>query len=144
VYETKLLNYILIESPTKFNIKKFWRFWDTWGVFVIFVVVAAIFGLMDSKVLQPAQLLSVVNRSSWIAIMAAGMAFAICTGGFDLAAGSMFSLCGALMAGFIMKSGMTPVVSILATFGVALVLSLINGLLISKLKITQALKLGED
>lgn len=120
---------------TKLNIKKFWRFWDTWGVFVIFVIVAAIFGCIDPRVLQGSQLVAVMNRSSWIAVMAAGMAFAICTGGFDLAAGSMFSLCGALLAGFIMKSGMSSIVAILAVIGVALVLSLINGLLISKLKI---------
>lgn len=120
---------------TKLNIKKFWRFWDTWGVFVIFVIVAAIFGCIDPRVLQGSQLVAVMNRSSWIAVMAAGMAFAICTGGFDLAAGSMFSLCGALLAGFIMKSGMSSIVAILAVIGVALALSLINGLLISKLKI---------
>ena len=120
---------------TKLNIKKFWRFWDTWGVFVIFVIVAAIFGCIDPRVLQGSQLVAVMNRSSWIAVMAAGMAFAICTGGFDLATGSMFSLCGALLAGFIMKSGMSSIVAILAVIGVALVLSLINGLLISKLKI---------
>lgn len=120
---------------TKLNVKKFWRFWDTWGVFVIFVIVAAIFGCIDPRVLQGSQLVAVMNRSSWIAVMAAGMAFAICTGGFDLATGSMFSLCGALLAGFIMKSGMSSIVAILAVIGVALVLSLINGLLISKLKI---------
>ncbi len=119
----------------KFNIKKFWMFWDRFGVFVIFAAVAAIFACLDPRVLYPEQLISVMNRSSWIAVMAAGMAFAICTGGFDLSAGSMFSLCGCLVAKFIAQNGMPTGIAIAATIAIALVLSLINGLLITKLKI---------
>lgn len=120
---------------TKLSAKKFWRFWDTWGVLVILVVVAAIFGCIKPQILQGSQLLSVTLRSSWIAVMAAGMAFAICTGGFDLATGSMLSLCGSILARTVMINGLPAGLAILVTVAVALVLSLINGLLITKLKI---------
>ena len=120
---------------TKLNAKKFWRFWDTWGVFVILLVVATIFGCIQPQILQGSQLLSVTLRSSWIAVMAAGMAFAICTGGFDLATGSMLSLCGSILARTVMNNGFSAGLAILVTIVVALVLSLINGLLITKLKI---------
>ncbi len=130
------------KMKTKLNAKKFWMFWDQFGVFVIFVVVAAIFACIDIRVLQGAQLISVLTRSSWIAVMSAGMAFAICTGGFDLAAGSMFSLCGSMLARFMvygLPGGLTGPLStfpaILMTIVAALILSLINGLLITKLKI---------
>ena len=120
---------------TKLNAKKFWMFWDKFGVFVIFVFVAVIFACIDSRVLAPAQLVSVLNRSSWIAVGAAGMAFAICTGGFDLSMGSMFSLCGSMVARFIMINGFSTAAAIALTILIALALSLINGLLITKLKI---------
>lgn len=118
-----------------FNAKKFWMFWDKFGVFVIFVFVAAIFACIDSRVLEPAQLVSVLNRSSWIAVAAAGMTFAICSGGFDLSVGSLMSLSGCLVAKFIMDNGFSTGVAIVLTMVIALTCGLLNGLLITKLKI---------
>lgn len=117
------------------NAKKFWMFWDKFGVFVIFVFVALVFALIDPRVLQPTQLVSVLNRSSWTAIAAIGMTFAICSGGFDLSIGSLMSLCGCLVAKFIMDNGFSTEVAILLTVGIAALCGLLNGLLITKLKI---------
>lgn len=118
-----------------FNVKRFWLFWDKFGVFLIFVFVALIFAAIDIRVLQPSQLVSVLTRSSWVAVAAAGMTFAICSGGFDLSVGSLMSLCGCLLAKFIMDNGFSTEAAIFATLAIAVVCGLVNGLLITKLKI---------
>lgn len=115
--------------------KKFWMFWDVFGVFLIFLLVALIFAVIDIRVLQPTQLLSVLNRSSWTAVAAAGMTFAICSGGFDLSVGSIMSLCGCLVAKLIMDNGFSTELAIILTLLIAVACGLVNGLLITKLKI---------
>ncbi len=115
--------------------KQFWLFWDRFGVFIIFIFVALIFALIDVRVIQPAQLVSVLTRSSWVAVAAAGMTFAICSGGFDLSVGSIMSLCGCALAKLIMENGLPTWLAILVTLGIAVVCGLINGVLITKLKI---------
>lgn len=119
----------------KQTIKKVWLFWDKYGVLIIFVFVAAIFTMIDPRVIQPAQLISVLNRSSWVAVAAAGMTFAICSGGFDLSIGSIMSLSGCMMAKLIMENGLSTGWAILVTIGVAMCCGFVNGILITKLKI---------
>lgn len=120
---------------SKFNAKRFWLFWDKFGVFLIFVVVAVIFAAIDGRVIQPNQLVSVLTRSAWTAVAAAGMTFAICSGGFDLSVGSIYSLCGCIMAKTMMNNGLPTGVAILVALAVAAVCGIINGLLITKVKI---------
>ena len=120
---------------TKFDAKRFWLFWDKFGVFLIFVLVALIFAAIDIRVLQPSQLISVLTRSSWVAVAAAGMTFAICSGGFDLSVGSLMSLCGCLVAKLIMDNGFSTGTAVLLTLLIAVACGLVNGLLITKLKI---------
>lgn len=115
--------------------KRFWLFWDKAGVFIIFLLVAAIFSLIDVRVIQPSQLVSVLTRSSWVAVAAAGMTFAICSGGFDLSVGSIMSLCGCTLAKLIMENGCSTFTAIVLTLLIAAACGLVNGLLITKLKI---------
>lgn len=118
-----------------FNAKKFWLFWDRFGVFLIFLLVAAIFAAIDVRVIQPSQLVSVLTRSSWTAVAAAGMTFAICSGGFDLSVGSIMSLCGCVMAKMMMDNGLPTGAAIGLALLVAALCGVVNGLLITKVKI---------
>lgn len=117
------------------RIKRFWLFWDKFGVVIIFLFVAVIFAAIDARVVQPAQLVSVLNRSSWVAVAALGMTFAICSGGFDLSVGSIMSLSGCVLAKLIMDNGFPAWAAVLAALGIAACCGLFNGLLITKLKI---------
>jgi len=117
------------------RVKQFWLFWDRFGILVILIFVAAVFAIIEPRVILPSQIISVLNRSSWIAVAAAGMTFAICSGGFDLSVGSIFSLSGAILARTIMNNGFTTTGAILMVIGIAMICGVINGLLITKLKI---------
>lgn len=117
------------------RVKQFWMIWDTFGIVIIFIFVAAIFTIIEPRVIQPSQLISVLNRSSWVAIAAAGMTFAICSGGFDLSVGSIYSISGCLIAKLMMENGLSTGMAIVATLFIAVCFGLINGLLITKLNI---------
>jgi len=117
------------------GVKEFWLFWDRFGIIIIFLLVAAIFAIIEPRVVAPSQLISVLNRSSWVAVAAIGMTFAICSGGFDLSVGSIMSLGGCLMARLMMVNGLPTGWAILATLGIAACCGVVNGLLITKMKI---------
>jgi len=115
--------------------KEFWLFWDKFGIIIIFMLVAATFAIIEPRVIAPSQLISVLNRSSWVAVAAIGMTFAICSGGFDLSVGSIMSLSGCLVARLIMDNGLPTGWAMLATMGIAACCGAVNGLLITKIKI---------
>ena len=115
--------------------QQFWYIWDKMGVLLIFIAVLIVFFLIDDNLADPGQLVNVVLRSTWIAVAAFGMTFAICSGGFDLSVGSIMSLAGCMMAKMIMENGMPTGVAIILTLLAAVVCGLVNGVLITKLKI---------
>lgn len=114
--------------------KKFWLIWDRVGILAILLIIMIVFGIMDSRIVAPAQLLTALNRAAVPGIAAAGMMFAICAGGFDLSVGSILSIVSCTIA-IQLTSDRGLFVAILATIGVGVVCGLINGFLITKLKI---------
>jgi len=117
------------------RITELWLYAERFGIITIFILVVAVFAAIDPNVLRFAQMISVLNRSSWVAVAAAGMTFAICSGGFDLSVGSIMSLCGCVLARTIMINSFSTGIAVLVTLGVAVCCGLMNGLLITKLKI---------
>jgi len=99
------------------------------------MLVAAVFAAIEPRVIAISQLISVLNRSSWVAVAAIGMTFAICSGGFDLSVGSIMSLSGCLVAKLMMDNGLSTGLAVVITLGIAGCCGVLNGLLITKLKI---------
>ena len=119
----------------KRQVKALWLLWDRFGIIIIFLLVAGIFAIIEPKVIEPNQLMSVLNRSSWVAIAAIGMTFAICSGGFDLSVGSIMSLSGCILAKLIIENSFSAGLAILTTLAIAVCCGTLNGLLITKIKI---------
>jgi len=115
--------------------KQIWLIWDRFGIIMIFVIVAAAFAIIEPRVIELSQIVSVLNRSSWVAVAAIGMTFAICSGGFDLSVGSIMSLSGSILAKTMMENGLSTGAAMLAAIGIAACCGVVNGLLITKLKI---------
>jgi len=114
--------------------KKFWFIWDRIGILGILLTVMLIFGILDPRILKPAQLLTALNRSAVSGIAAAGMMFAICAGGFDLSVGSILSLTSCIIAVQLTGGKSTWYAIVMALF-VAALCGFVNGILITKLKI---------
>jgi ribose/xylose/arabinose/galactoside ABC-type transport system permease subunit len=118
----------------KQGLKKFWYLWDKVGVLLLRAVIFIFYALINPRIIAPQQLITTLSRSAITGIAAAGMTFAICSGGFDLSVGSIVSLVSCVLASLITK-GYNTWVTVLIAIAVAACCGIVNGLLISKLKI---------
>lgn len=114
--------------------KKFWNYWDKFGVITILLIVAIVFFIIEPKTLEPSQIATVFSRSATTGIAACGMMFAIVVGGMDLSVGSIVSLVTCVVA-LNMKAGMGMVPALLLGLGTGVLCGLINGIIITKMKI---------
>lgn len=113
---------------------KFWKFWDRFGALVILFVIALIYGILDPRILEPAQISTVLARTATVGICATGMMLAIVAGGFDLSVGSIVSLVTCVIA-INIQNGLSVAVSVILGLVVGMLCGLVNGLIITKLKI---------
>jgi ribose transport system permease protein len=104
---------------------------------VLFLVVVAL--LLIGFVINPRFLaldnVKIMSRDAAIlAIAAIGVCFPILTGGIDLSIGSVAGLGGVLVALFIQRWGLPIWLSLALTLGIALIIGLIHGLFVTKLR----------
>jgi ribose transport system permease protein len=104
---------------------------------VLFVVVVGL--LLVGYLINPRFLtldnVKIMSRDSAIlAIAAIGVAFPILTGGIDLSIGSVAGLGGVLVALFIQSWGLPIWLSLALTLGIALIIGLIHGLFVTRLR----------
>ena len=132
--------------------KLFWLYWERFGILAILAAALVTFGFLTPRALAPDNLLTVLSRSAIVGIPALGMTFAICSGGFDLSAGSIVGLSTCIWAMLInlnlgsslpfsgaIPAGAQPYVGLfvatLLTMALGAFCGVLNGLAITKLKI---------
>jgi ribose/xylose/arabinose/galactoside ABC-type transport system permease subunit len=100
------------------------------AVLVVVVVLATTFsrGFADSGNVQ-----SILVGNAYTSLLALGMTFVIITGGIDLSVGSVFALAGVLAAWGSLHGGL--LVAFLLPVGVAALIGLVQGLLISRARL---------
>lgn len=102
-------------------------------IFVLCAVVFALFAAIAPAICSTQSIRNILISASLTAISGCGMTFAITLGGFDLSVGAMMALSTCVMAKLIPTVGIP--MAILIAFAVAVVVGLLNGLIITKLKI---------
>lgn len=110
--------------------------WAKMAPFVALAIIVLLGSLLNSNFLSANNLLNVVTRSAFIAIIAVGATFVIASGGLDLSVGSMMAFVTGIM--IISMNAMVPALgnwAIIGGAGVALVVGalcgLFNGLIIT-------------
>src|SRR5437868_15298304 len=104
------------------------------GSVLVLLIFIAVLILTTSDFLTITNLDNLVNQVAVFAILSVGELFVILTGGIDLSVGSILGLSGGVTA-LILVNGASIPVAILAGLGVGLAVGLINGLLVSRLKL---------
>jgi len=105
------------------------------------IIVAALAALEPDTFLTTENFLNVLSRSSVNGIIAMGMTAVIISGGIDLSVGSMLALAGMVGAGVMLKIGgpdagtAAMVLGTLVGIGAGFLCGLLNGVLITKLKL---------
>jgi ribose transport system permease protein len=106
---------------------------ESGGILVLLIFIAALI-LTTSDFLTLTNLDNLVRQVAVFAILSVGQLFVILTGGIDLSVGSVLGLSGGVTA-LLLTGGASIPVAILAGLGVGLAVGLINGLLVSRLKL---------
>jgi ribose transport system permease protein len=101
---------------------------------IIIVIVFTALSLLSPYFLTAENLDSVVVNLSFDAIMAVGMAIILVAGGFDLSVGSSFGLSCVILV-TLKQLGVSIFPALLLTLGTATVFGILNGFLITKVKV---------
>ena len=132
--ELKLNNVKAVRFATseKSGIKeKISKFGSVLGLVLLCIVLSVI----SSDFLTVKNIMNITSQASITCLISMGMLLAILTAGIDLSVGSMLALSSCLMGIAIVKWNWNPFVAILLCLAMGLFLGLINGLLLTKLRL---------
>ena len=102
-----------------------------WGTLLGLLILCLVLWVLTPYFLTLSNLLNIVEQSSVIAIMAAGMTFVIITAGIDLSVGSVLALSGVVMAS-LLQAGVPLPLAVSAGLGSGFLCGLLNGVLITR------------
>lgn len=116
------------------KLKKLIYMWENYSYLIAFILVVIIATIItDGLYIQPSNLLSILKQSSIKGILALGMTMIILIGAIDLSVGSVIALAGGLAILAVNATG-SSAVGFLVAIAVTCTIGLINGTLVSKLK----------
>src|SRR5688572_74220 len=103
------------------------------GIFVLLVVLCVVVAIINPNFLLAINLQNLARQIGAFGIFSIGLGLVIITGGIELSVGSMMALLGVLLSMMLTQWGYPVAVAALACIGLAMVLSLGHGLLITRL-----------
>jgi ribose transport system permease protein len=105
------------------------------GISVLLFVLCAVTAIMNPAFLSATNVTNLANVIGLFGIFSIGLGLVIITGGIDLSVGSMFALCGVLLA-MALREWMWPWwLAVLFVMAVPLLLGLVHGTLITRMRI---------
>jgi ribose transport system permease protein len=108
------------------------RYGTIFGLLLMFVF----FSIMaPDTFFSRANFLNILSQASLTAIIAAGLTYTLVVGEFDLSVGFVASFIGLIVVGFMSYQGLPIWLSIVAALAVGIGLGLINGTLVTKVRI---------
>src|SRR4051812_20858655 len=104
------------------------------GLFILILVVGTVVAILNPRFISPINLANTANLIGLFGLFAIGQGFVIITGGIDLSVGSIFALFGVIFVDLMDLYGLPWEVAVLIIVAAGVVLGLIHGLLITKVK----------
>jgi ribose transport system permease protein len=102
------------------------------GIFVLLIVLCVIVSVINPNFLATINLQNLARQIGAFGIFSIGLGLVIITGGIELSVGSMMALLGVTMSMMLTEWGFPVALAVLACIGVAMVLGLTHGLLITR------------
>ena len=99
------------------------------------IILCIVLSFLSENFLTIGNLLTVTNQVVYVALMAIGMTILFMLGAIDLSVGAILALSACVMGLLTNKYGMAPVPAILIAMAVSLLCGLINGLLVTQIKL---------
>ena len=108
---------------------------NKFGPLLALLLVYAFFAILNSKILTLTALETIIQQTVIVGVAAIGMTLVIISAGIDLSAGSIIAM-GSVVVAFLMQSaGLNPLFAALGGIGAGLFWGLLNGILITRLKV---------
>ncbi|ONI83992.1 ABC transporter permease [Saccharothrix sp. ALI-22-I] len=107
----------------------------TIGPAVVLLVSIVVFALMSDRFLQPGNISLILQQVAVVGTLAVGQTIIILTAGIDLSCGAIMVLTSIVMAKVAAETGLPGVPALLLGFLVGTACGLINGMLITRLKL---------
>lgn len=108
---------------------------DESGVLVALVVIAVIFGiLIGPQFFRPGNLELMARQTAIVCVAALGMTMVIVSGGIDLSVGSVIAL-STVVTALLLRAGTAPLIAAAGAMAAGAVCGVINGLLITGLRV---------
>lgn len=104
------------------------------GTFVLLVLLCIVVAVLNPRFLAPANLQNMARLIGMYGIFSIGIGIVIITGGIDLSVGSVFALLGVLLSMMLVEWHVPGPLAVLAVIAVTTGLGLLNGLLITKVR----------
>lgn len=105
------------------------------GTFVLLVLLCVVLAILNPVFIDAANLQNLARLIGIYGIFSIGLGLVIITGGIDLSVGSIFALLGVLLSIFLVEWQLPAAIAVLAVVGITTFLGLINGFLITRVKI---------
>jgi len=125
-----------IENPvlkrTKSIVKTIWM---EYSIIVVAVLLFVIAGIFTPRFVSIANILLILRQASIIGVIAMGMTYVIITGNIDLSSGHVVAVSGAVLIYLQGIPEMPLIVAILACFAVGTIIGLLNGVIVTKLRV---------
>ncbi|MCC7039369.1 MAG: ABC transporter permease [Burkholderiales bacterium] len=110
------------------------HFFATYGTALAALVLFVFFALAADNFVNPTNLLNVGKQVSFLAILAIGFSIAFTVAELDLSFAAVCSLCAVVGGGLVFHQ-VAPALAVAAALGVGLVAGIVNGLLVTRLRI---------
>lgn len=104
------------------------------GIFILLAVVCIVLAILSPSFLDGTNLQNLARLIGIYGIFSIGMGIVIMTGGIDLSVGSVFALLGVLLSMALVEWKLPPFLAVLIVVLITTSLGLLNGLLITKIK----------
>ena len=105
------------------------------GTFVLLAVLCIVLAILNPSFISGANLQNLARLIGIYGIFSIGLGLVIITGGIDLSVGSVFALLGVLLSIFLVEWHLPAAIAVLMVVGIGTFLGLINGFLITRIKI---------
>ncbi|MFD9740159.1 ABC transporter permease [Umezawaea sp. NPDC059074] len=107
----------------------------TIGPAVVLLIAVVVFALLSERFLQPANISLVLQQVAVVGTLAVGQTIVILTAGIDLSCGAIMVLTSIVMAKVAAETGLPGLPALLLGFLVGTVCGLLNGVLVTRLKL---------
>src|SRR5450432_1965588 len=104
------------------------------GIFVLLVALCAVTTGINPRFISATNLTNMANIIGMFGIFSIGLGLVIITGGIDLSVGSMFALCGVLLAMALTEWHWPWPLATAMVLGVSMLLGLAHGVLVTRAK----------